>query len=107
MTTPAIPHLLACGSYHPGHAVHWIQAKRSHDPPHRAGIFVVDHCILRSRREGTAVEPRSGSARSPARRDRRARHPTLSRRALALQSKDGHYCISVASEPSLGTPSAT
>ena len=104
MTTPAIPRLLACGSYHPGHDVHWIQAKRSHEPP-------TVECVASVGADGwVTVNLDAGAGERVWNHDPGRLAALLARTAgravlrshnvLAVPSADGHYCVSVASAPS-------
>jgi hypothetical protein len=104
MTTPAIPRLLACGSYHPGHDVHWIQAKRSHEPPAVECVASVgtDGWVTVTRDAGDSQRVwNHDPGRLAALLARTAGRAVLrSHNVLAVPSADGHYCISVASASS-------
>jgi hypothetical protein len=101
---PRIPRLLACGSYHLGHEVHYIQARLSREGEPRAGTVTVgdfgwltisfdvggrqrlwNHDPDRLRALLARTEGRAGLRSSG---------------VLAVKSRDGHYCVSVATEES-------
>jgi hypothetical protein len=104
MAKSALPRPLDCGSYHPGHDVHWIQAKLSYERPAAAGVaqmeadgWVTVHLDAGdSRRVWTHDPVRLAAllARTEGRAELRA--PGV----LAVPSGNGYHCVSVASEPS-------